>query len=94
MMMLNVMQRDPPPSLRIEQGQAVRNMRLSPLAQQGALNKRAVAAEFVSDVTGTEIPCASDLAFRQALHHDGLLLCKLANVVWPGIISQVRTHLH
>lgn len=50
--------------------------------------KRKAACEFIRASTGMAPPYATDQAFRAALK-DGVLLCKLANTVWPGIVQQV-----
>jgi hypothetical protein len=50
--------------------------------------KRKAASGFIKAVTGQAIPFATDQSFRAALK-DGVLLCKLANAVWPGTVKQV-----
>jgi hypothetical protein len=50
--------------------------------------KRKAASEFLRSSTGVALPYATDQAFRAALK-DGVLLCRLANALWPGIVAQV-----
>ena len=50
--------------------------------------RRRAAAEWIEELTGIALPTSSDHAFRGALR-DGILLCKVLNILRPGIISQV-----
>lgn len=53
--------------------------------------RRRAAAEWIESLTGIALPTSSDHAFRGALR-DGILLCKVLNILRPGIILQV-SHL-
>ena len=53
-----------------------------------AVSRRRAAAEWVESLTGIALPTASDAALRGALR-DGLLLCKLLNILRPGILPKV-----
>lgn len=57
-------------------------------AQVQATARRRAAAEWVEDLTGIALPTSSDHAFRGALR-DGILLCKVLNILRPGSIPQV-----
>ncbi len=50
--------------------------------------RRRAAAEWIEELTGIALPTSSDHAFRGALR-DGILLCKVLNILRPGIIPQV-----
>ena len=50
--------------------------------------RRRAAAEWIEDLTGIALPTSSDHAFRGALR-DGILLCKVLNIIRPGVIPQV-----
>lgn len=50
--------------------------------------RRRAAAEWIESLTGIALPTSSDHAFRGALR-DGILLCKVLNILRPGIIPQV-----
>ena len=54
-----------------------------------AVSRRRAAAEWVESLTGIALPTASDAALRGALR-DGILLCKLLNILRPGILPKVR----
>ena len=54
-----------------------------------AVSRRRAAAEWVESLTGIALPTASDAALRGALR-DGILLCKLLNILRPGIMPKVR----
>lgn len=45
-------------------------------------------ADWVDSLTGMRLPIETDLAFRQALR-DGVILCKLLNILRPGTINKV-----
>ncbi|KAL0030034.1 hypothetical protein WJX79_002301 [Trebouxia sp. C0005] len=51
--------------------------------------RRRAAAEWIEELTGIALPTSSDHAFRGALR-DGILLCKVLNILRPGIIPQVQ----
>ena len=53
-----------------------------------AVSRRRAAAEWVEVLTGITLPTASDAALRGALR-DGMLLCKLLNILRPGILPKV-----
>ena len=53
---------------------------------------RRAAAEWIEELTGIALPTSSDHAFRGALR-DGILLCKVLNILRPGIIPQVAQPL-
>ena len=53
-----------------------------------AVSRRRAAAEWVEVLTGVALPTASDAALRGALR-DGMLLCKLLNILRPGILPKV-----
>ena len=53
-----------------------------------AVSRRRAAAEWVESLTGIALPTASDAALRGALR-DGLLLCKILNILRPGILPKV-----
>lgn len=57
-----------------------------------AVSRRRAAAEWVESLTGIALPTASDAALRGALR-DGILLCKLLNILRPGILPKVRKQL-
>ncbi len=57
-----------------------------------AVSRRRAAAEWVESLTGITLPTASDAALRGALR-DGLLLCKLLNILRPGILPKVLESL-
>ncbi len=54
--------------------------------------KRKAASEFIKAATGVLVPFSTDQAFRGYLK-DGILLCRMANTVWPGAVGQVRQSL-
>ena len=56
--------------------------------QQRTAEKRAIVAEWLFAVLGTSVPVDSDEAFRSALS-DGVILCRLLNVLQPGTIARV-----
>ena len=53
-----------------------------------AVSRRRAAAEWVEGLTGIALPIASDAALRGALR-DGMLLCKILNILRPGILPKV-----
>ena len=53
-----------------------------------AVSRRRAAAEWVEALTGIALPTASDAALRGALR-DGMLLCKILNILRPGILPKV-----
>lgn len=53
-----------------------------------ALSRRRAAAEWVEVLTGIALPTAADAALRGALR-DGMLLCKILNILRPGILPKV-----
>ena len=55
--------------------------------------RRRAAAEWIESLTGIALPTSSDHAFRGALR-DGILLCKVLNILRPGIIPQVSASRH
>ena len=55
-----------------------------------AVSRRRAAAEWVEVLTGIALPIASDAALRGALR-DGMLLCKILNILRPGILPKVST---
>lgn len=63
---------------------------LSPhdLREQRALSKRQAAADWIAATIGIAIPYHTDEAFRQSLS-DGVVLCKLINVLQPGSIPRI-----
>jgi hypothetical protein len=52
-------------------------------------NRRQLAAEWISVLTGAAVPHDSDAAFRASLR-DGVTLCRLLNVLRPGSVGKVR----
>ena len=54
-----------------------------------AVSRRRAAAEWVESLTGIALPTASDAALRGSLR-DGILLCKLLNILRPGILPKAR----
>ncbi len=56
-------------------------------AAQAAARRRA-AAEWVESLTGIALPTSSDTALRGALR-DGVVLCKVLNILRPGIFPKV-----
>ena len=56
-------------------------------AAQAAARRRA-AAEWVESMTGIALPTSSDTALRGALR-DGVVLCKVLNILRPGIFPKV-----
>ncbi|GAB4818535.1 hypothetical protein N2152v2_005581 [Parachlorella kessleri] len=56
--------------------------------QQRTAEKRAIVAEWLFSVLGTATPVDSDEAFRSALS-DGVILCRLLNVLQPGTVARV-----
>lgn len=58
-------------------------------AAQAAARRRA-AAEWVESLTGVALPTSSDTALRGALR-DGVLLCKILNILRPGIFPKVTS---
>lgn len=53
--------------------------------------KRKAASQFIKQCTGVSPPYATDQGFRAALK-DGVLLCKVVNIVWPDAVKQVSTN--
>ncbi len=50
--------------------------------------ERRLAAEWVLEMTGLSVPYLTDHEFRSALKN-GVVLCELANMLWPSSIPQV-----
>lgn len=57
-------------------------------AAQAAARRRA-AADWVESLTGVALPTSSDTALRGALR-DGVILCKVLNILRPGIFPKVK----
>ena len=56
---------------------------------QQELTRRLIISDWVQQNLGLRLPTAADADFRAALQ-DGVLLCKLLNIVRPGSIRKVR----
>ena len=63
--------------------------RMMHAAKATAWERRRLAAEYIEAVTGCAVPHATDGMLRAALW-DGVVLCQLANVAFPGSVQQVR----
>lgn len=67
----------------------LQTMALGPVAiMLSPAAKRKAASEFIQATTGVFVPFSSDQSFRGVLK-DGVLLCRMANALWDGIIAQV-----
>ncbi len=60
----------------------------APLVQVQAAARRRAAAEWVEGLTGIALPTSSDHAFRGALR-DGVLLCRILDLLRPGMLAKV-----